>query len=174
MLLGQRLELQGQAGLLDVEGGAVGLEFMARQEQIEQPVVGFGRLLSGDVEQEAVVQGSPADRHLGGELIANHAPLLGGLGLVAVEVLRPLAGGVVPEHHPLAGQSSVEAVLDSESGGGGGHDCGSVLLRLQPRDLGQHVLQLEVVHLHAIIEIQLDALLGQGQQGILLPLLAFA
>ena len=41
-------------------------------------------------------------------------------------------------------------------------------------NLGQHILQLEVVQLHNLIEIQLDALLGQGQQAILLPLLAFA
>ena len=45
----------------------------------------------------------------------------------------------------------------------------SVLLRRQPRNRRQHVLELEVVHLDAIIEIELDALLGQGQQRILLP-----
>ena len=48
----------------------------------------------------------------------------------------------------------------------------SLLLRRQPRNRRQHVLQLEVVHLHAIIEIELDALLGQGQQRILFPGLA--
>ena len=49
----------------------------------------------------------------------------------------------------------------------------SLLLRRQPRNRRQHVLKLEVVHLDAVIEIQLDALLGQGQQRILLPGLAF-
>jgi len=49
----------------------------------------------------------------------------------------------------------------------------SLLLRSQPRNRRQHVLQLEVVHLHAVIEIELDALLRQGQEGVMLPALAF-
>ena len=49
----------------------------------------------------------------------------------------------------------------------------SLLLRRQPRNRRQHILQLEVVHLDAVIEIQLDALLGQWQQRILFPGLAF-
>ena len=34
-------------------------------------------------------------------------------------------------------------------------------------------MKLEVVHLHAIVEIQFDALLSQGQERVLLPGLAF-
>lgn len=47
-----------------------------------------------------------------------------------------------------------------------------VLFCRQARDRRQHVLELEVVHLHAVIEVELNALLGQGQQGLLLPGLA--
>ena len=49
----------------------------------------------------------------------------------------------------------------------------SLLLRRQPRDRCQHVLELEVVHLHAVIEVQLNTLLSKGQQRVLLPGLAF-
>jgi|OM-RGC.v1.034705298 hypothetical protein len=44
VLLGQFLELQRQPRLLDVEGGAIGREFMAGEEEIEQPVLRFGWL----------------------------------------------------------------------------------------------------------------------------------
>ncbi len=91
---------------------------MTRQQQIQQPVVGFRPAWQREVEQEALVQRSAADRHLHGELVPLHAPLLGAGGLIALELGGPFTVGVVPEHHAPASQSGVEALVDAGRGGG--------------------------------------------------------
>ena len=120
VLLGQLLELQRQPRFLNIQRSAVGLELMARQQQIQQPVVRLRWLGAGEVEEEALVQGCPVDLHLHGELIALHPQLLGLGGLVVVELRSPLTIGVIPEHDTLAGQSGVEALVNAAGGGGGG------------------------------------------------------
>ena len=120
VLLGQFLELQGQSRLLDVERGAIGRELMARQQQIQQPVIRLWWLGAGEVEEEALVKGCPADLHLHRELVALHAQLFGLSRLVVVELRSPLTIGVVPEHDTLACQRGVETLVDTAGGGGGG------------------------------------------------------
>lgn len=57
---------------------------------------------------------------------ALHPQLLGCSGLVVIELRSPLAIGVLPEHHPLAGENRVKALVDA-AGGGGGASHGLVL-----------------------------------------------
>ena len=116
VLLGQLLKFQGEPGFLDIEGSAIGLELMACKQQIQQPVVWFSRLANGQIKQKALIQRCPAYGHLHGKLVALHAELFNGLGLVVVKVFCPFAAGVVPKHHALAGQSTIEAVVDAGGG----------------------------------------------------------
>ncbi len=76
---------------------------------------------AGQVEEEAVIQGGAADRDLYGELVAIHTQLLCRCGLVVIKLRSPLTVWVVPEHHPFAGESGVEAFVNAVGGEAGWH-----------------------------------------------------
>ena len=132
MLRHHRQEFVGQSDFLERQRSAVGLVFVALQQQVQQPVVGVRGTGGGKVEQVAGLRvGIAMDGDFDAEFGALDPPLVDAALVEGIEGLGPLLFRVVPEHQPVALEDVTEAVVDAVHGSklakGGGSWEGSAL-----------------------------------------------